>query len=76
MHRVTVNEQTLAQLQETAAGAEICDEAGNVVGYFRPRTLPPECFDPGLSIDELHRRARSSSSRPFSEVIADLERRT
>ena len=52
MTRVTIDAQTLQRLRSISEGAQLCDDEGHVVGYFRPAcgmqrypeppALPPE----------------------------------
>ena len=76
MHRIVVDEKMSDEFRRAGALAEVCDPAGNVVGYFRLRAVPPEVLAmPEGAAAELRRRAATRSGRPFADVISDLEHR-
>lgn len=76
MQRIVVDQEMSDEFRKAGSLAEICDPAGNVVGYFRVRAVPPEVLElPERSMAELQRRAEHRSGRPLAEVIHDLEQR-
>jgi hypothetical protein len=76
MHRIVIDEKMSDEFRRAGSLAEVCDPAGNVVGYFRVRAVPPEVVAlPEGAAAELRRRAAARSGRPFVDVIRDLEHR-
>jgi len=62
---------------QLAARVEICDESGNVLGYFSPkgdRSLY-EGIEVPISEEELDRREKEGGGRTLAEILADLENR-
>ena len=75
MNRVVVNGEMQAKLAAAKQPAELCDETGNLLGYFTPasdRSLYAGVECP-LSEEELAERDRTFSGRPLDEIMADLE---
>ena len=76
MQRIVVDQEMSDEFRKADSLAEICDPAGNVVGYFRVRAVPPEVLELSEgSLTELRRCAEKRAGRPFADVIRDLERR-
>lgn len=76
MQRIVVDQEMSDEFRKADSLTEICDPAGNVVGYFRVRAVPPEVLELHQSVlPELSRRAAERTGRPFADVIRDLERR-
>jgi hypothetical protein len=72
MKRVMVNNDIGDQFIAAGDRAEICNEAGRILGYFVPASEDydgPEC---PLPDDELDRISREESARPLAEILADL----
>lgn len=73
MTSVTIDDKTLQRLRSVSDAVQLCDDAGRVIGYFRPAcgaqgypeppTLPPE---------ELQRRLAAPDGRTISEILTDL----
>ncbi len=75
MTRINLKDQaTIKQLLQLRGSVELCDEQGNLVGFFRP--MKPT-FDlsgeNGLSEEEVQRRLKQPG-RPLTEILHDLEK--
>jgi hypothetical protein len=57
--------------------AELCDDAGHVLGYFTPAVDRSvyEGVESPTSIDELLRRKQEGGGRPLVDILRDLESR-
>jgi hypothetical protein len=77
MTRVIVDPQTQARLRDLAQPAELCDESGQVFGYFTPLSsrVPAEAREPVISEEELRRREQEGGGRTLAEILADLEKK-
>ena len=74
MGRITIDDGTREKLAaSTAPGGitELCDGAGNVVGYFTPtaRAAP----EPQISDEEIERRTSEGKLYTHEEVMAHLK---
>lgn len=64
-----------------AAGkpSRICDENGNILGYYTPnREATEEDYEwamQAFTAEEIEASVRSGIGRPFAEVIAELKQR-
>lgn len=59
MTRVTVDADVEQKLRQAAVVAEICDSAGRVIGYFRPRQVPQHLLDlADVPVEQLIERGR------------------
>ena len=78
MNRIILDRDVLNKFGDLKEGAELCDDAGRVVGFFTPAGDRPsyEGVESPLSREELHRRARQGGGRTLGEILADLEDRT
>jgi len=77
MTRVTIDPITRAKLSNLDSYLELCDETGNVIGYFTPledRALYKGVDSPE-SDEELDRRSREESGRSLDDILRDLEKR-
>jgi hypothetical protein len=77
MTRVILDRATLDKLNGLKQPAELCDEAGRTVGYFRPavdRSLYDRVQIP-IGEEELQRRERELGGRTLAEILADLEKK-
>jgi hypothetical protein len=78
MTRITVDATTAAKLQSLGQQAELCDEAGNVLGHFAPHADSPAfrdwllSLDSGLSEEEIQRRITRRAGFTTEEVMARL----
>jgi hypothetical protein len=59
------------QLTASQQCIELCDEAGQTIGFFTPAT-DPALLDPQISEEELDRREREDRTYSSSEVRARL----
>lgn len=76
MTRVIVDNTLLAKLHNLSETLVLCDAAGHVFGHFVPVIDPSEWepASPGVSEQELDRRARSTEHRySTAEVLARLD---
>jgi hypothetical protein len=77
MTRVTIDADVLAKLKSIGDVAELCDEAGRVVGLFTPmadRSLYKQ-VEPPVSEEELDRIEKEGGGRPLREILDDLEKK-
>lgn len=77
MMRVTIDTVTRAKLSNLDSYIELCDEKGSVLGYFTPledRSLYADVDSPEND-EELDRRSREESERPFEDILRELEKR-
>ena len=77
MTRVTIDATMWAKLQALRDVAELCDEAGRIVGHFHPG--PPRDANGNIIIpiseEELERRSREErGGRPLKDILRDLEK--
>lgn len=83
MTRVVIDSATVERLQGLSESMELCDEAGNVFGRFVPDENSTafrqwlQNLDPGISKEELERRAQRASSEGHTteEVLRRLRSR-
>jgi hypothetical protein len=78
MTRITIDASTLGKFQGLGEYAEVCDQAGRIVGHFYPYVEPPR--DPNgriispISDEEMERRCEERTGRPLNEILADLQK--
>lgn len=65
MTRVIADSTLPARLRSGVEALEICDEAGQVLGYFHPAVRLTSPF----SREELERRRLDRTGKPLSEVL-------
>jgi hypothetical protein len=74
MKRITLGPELLSKLKTLQHGGFVCDEAGEVVGYFSPRRVvlsgTSEC---PLSTEELLEISERGGGRSLEEILASLE---
>jgi hypothetical protein len=63
----------------SAAPSRVCDEQGNVLGYYTPRRQATEedyaWALQSITKEEIEASLASGPGRPFAEIIADLHRK-
>ncbi len=79
MTKITLDQATLAKLNDLRERVEFCNEAGHTLGYFEPvpsrdRSLYERVEAP-ISEDELRRREQELGGRTLAEILADLEKK-
>ena len=77
MTRVVVHPEVCATLSPLDGPAELCDETGQILGYFHPAIPLPRRGAKALSPftdEEIRRRQQQRTGRPLSEIVADLSR--
>ena len=74
MTRITLDQAIIQQLLQPDGSVEVCDQQGNLVGFFRP-TKPAIDLggEAGLSEEEVQRRLKQPG-RPLIELLHDLEK--
>jgi hypothetical protein len=72
MTRLIVNPEIKSQLLNLHGYAELCDDSGQLLGYFMPKCVD---LDNPPSPEELD-RLESQPGRSLAEIIRDLERLT
>jgi hypothetical protein len=75
VNKIILDPPALAKLDDLKEGAEICDETGRVVGYFRPAAHFLDYDENEMNVDdeELERIEQNLDGRPLREIIKDLE---
>jgi hypothetical protein len=79
MTRITVDAMLRTKLRNLTEPLELCDESGQIKGRFFPipdlTRYDPESLEPGVSEEELARRAKSTEKTyTTTEVLEHLER--
>jgi ATP-dependent RNA circularization protein (DNA/RNA ligase family) len=77
MSELILDSVTANKFREINERVEVCDEAGELIGYFVPRVDRRlyESVEIPISDEELRRRAQKRGGRTLAEILADLERR-
>lgn len=74
MSRIVISQELKEKLQGVDNVAELCDEAGHVLGCFVPQS-DRSMLEPQVGEEELHRRELSTEPRyTTKEVLAYLEK--
>ena len=77
MDRIVIDQVNSVKFGGLAHAAELCDEAGHLLGYFTPahtRSLYEGIHIP-VSEEELDQIEREGGGRSLAEIMADLEGR-
>jgi hypothetical protein len=76
MDKITLNAAQVEQLRNLESSIDVCDEAGNVIGFYSPKIDPSEYdWGPELSEEEIQRRLDSKAPRySTAEVLRRLGR--
>lgn len=72
MGRLTLDDSTRAKLAAVGGCVELCDAAGNILGYFTPAAVAGN--QPQISDEEIERRKSEGSLYTYDEVIAHLRK--
>lgn len=74
MNKIVLDPDVLDKLNELNEGGQICDNAGQVVGFFTKLvdSSEYEIIDPPDE-DELAVAERDLAGRPLADIIRDLE---
>ncbi len=79
MTRVTLDKAMRANLHNLAEMLEVCDESGQVLGYFAPLVEQDGSLYEGAEIpvtdEEVQELLKQPPGRPLAEILADLEKR-
>jgi hypothetical protein len=73
MTRLILDHETLARLGPFDKPLKICDETGQLLGFFQP--VDPKDMEPTISREEIERRKQIKEGRSLKEILADLEGR-
>ena len=76
MTKVILDQATLAKLSGFVDGLEVCDPAGQTVGFFLPfHAGEPKLCDvtPWISIEERDRRLAEGGVSSLDEIVSRLE---
>lgn len=78
MDSINLDPSLAAQLGQFHAGVKLCDNSGQVVGYFTPAAQVKEQrpIQMPQSDEELERRLRETSGRPWKDIFADLKKQS
>ena len=76
MNRIVVDQASSTKFSGLADTAELCDEAGRVLGYFTPAQSPSlyEGLQVPFSEQELDQIEQGPKGRTLPEIMADLDR--
>jgi hypothetical protein len=78
MSRVTLDQSLRSKLNDLESQTEICDEAGQIVGYYVPATWHRKMLYAWAKIqftdDELEMARQQAGGRSLSAILADLEK--
>jgi hypothetical protein len=80
MTKVTIDPTTRAKLHNLAESLEVCDEEGQVLGYYAPLKKQGQDADlyEGVEIpltdEEVRQLLRQPPGRPLADILADLEK--
>ena len=75
MERVTLDSMLSSQLGAAPLPVELCDAAGQTVGFFVPDKIYYASLKSPHSEEELRRRERAGGGRTWPEIRADLEKK-
>jgi hypothetical protein len=77
MHKVMLDKEGRLTLDDTKNKVEVCDEAGQTVGYFLPaesyRRLVYDWAKAQVTEAELDAARREPGGSPLAEFLAELE---
>jgi len=75
MNKITIDHTLAAKLIILSEGAELCDDAGQVVGFFTP-IVPPSQYDKvevPFTEKELDRFEHEKGGRPLEDILQGLD---
>ena len=76
MDRITLDSALVGKLRQAISSIDVCDEDGNVIGFFTPRidSSEYENIELDISDEELQRRINSKEPRyTTAQVLRHLE---
>ncbi|MBU4273956.1 MAG: hypothetical protein KKE86_04935 [Planctomycetes bacterium] len=78
MSILVFDQSTIDKLKTVAVGAEVRDEHGTLVGFFRPAVTPESVdqYECPVGEEELLRRSREGGGRPLADILGDLRKRS
>ena len=80
MTKITLDQATLAKLNDLRERVEFCNEAGHTLGYFEPVPSRARSLDESLEVpfseEELDRFEQEPGGRSLAEILADLEKKS
>jgi hypothetical protein len=71
MGKLVVEGSVRAKLADTSECVELCDTAGNTIGYFTPARIPKD-LQPQISEEEIARRQADPERYTFQQVMDHL----
>ena len=76
MTTIVLDPLSTERLRSVGSSAEIRDQFGHLLGYYRPVARPAdvEPYECPVPDHELDRRTRQGGGRALAEIIGDLER--
>ena len=76
MTTIVLDPLATERLRAIGSSAEIRDQHGHLLGYYRPAVSPADVdqYECPVPDQELDRRARHGKGRLLSEILADLEK--
>ena len=77
MDRIVIDQVNSIKFGHLDHAAELCDEAGHLLGYFTPARAPSlyDGVQVPVSEEELDQIEREGGGRSLAEIMADLEGR-
>jgi hypothetical protein len=75
MERIIVDAALPERLKSFVRPVELCDADGTVLGRYTPDAAQFDNLDPGVTAEELDRRANEPGGRSLVDILADLEKR-
>jgi len=74
MTRIVIDRVTRKKLHDLAEDLEFTDEAGRVLGNFKP-VRKDSRREPQISDEEISKRLKAGGGRTLAEIMTDLEKR-
>jgi hypothetical protein len=76
MSKVVVDAALRARLHNLAGLLEVCDESGQILGYFHPVAVwnaAEGCAQSPIPREEIERRRQQRSGRPLADILKGLQ---
>lgn len=74
MTKLIVDTSLTDKLSALQGAVELCDESGQIVGYFHPVMPTAKYPRSPIPLEELERRSREGGGRALAEILAELNR--
>jgi hypothetical protein len=72
MTRLTFDPATLATLRSVSEPVEVCDETGQLLGYYHPLSQANGSLRSPFSREELERRRQQRTGRTLDQILPTL----